>query len=208
MMSGYCYRYMLCDSQNEPLAPASLETPPQSKVWRLRLAEADLPRVLEHEVLNLISAETDCPDVVGRLLSSNHVDAVELEPLSEAGASLRQNLWVPVRFDSFIYPVSGPWTGRVPIISHDLSCGGLAFFCNFPLNIAEVVEVVIPITSQPVLLQARILRLRPSNSNIPLYAAAFVDLIHDQEVILQEAVFSQQLANHAARNQRPSPDIR
>ena len=208
MMPGCFHRYMLCDSQNEPLAPAFLETPPESKVWRFRLEEADLPHVLEHEVLNLISADTDCPNVIARLLSSNYVDAVEVEPLNEGGTSLRQNLWVPVRFDSFIYPVSGSWVGRVPIVCHDLSCGGLAFFCNFTLNIGEVVEIVIPITSQPVLLQARILHLRPSNSNIPLYAAAFVDLIHDEEVILREAVFSQQLANHSARSQRPSPDMR
>lgn len=199
MMPGYSYRYMISDSQNETLTAAVLETPPASKVWRLRLPGENLPRVLEHEIINLIPADPSSPDMVGRILSSNHVDFIDVEPQGEAGASLRQNLRVPVRFESFLYPVTGSWTGRLPIICHDLSCGGLAFFCNFPLKIAEIVELVVPITVQPLILRARILRLRPSNSNIPLYSARFLDLIHDEEVILREAVFSQQITNRGAR---------
>jgi len=196
MMPEYSNRYMIYDSQNELLACAVLKTPPDSVVWRFQVLGSDLNKVLEHEIVNLIATDSDGPDMTGRILSSDHVSSVEVEPVDLLGESLRQNLRVPVRFDSFIYPVSGSWTGRVPIICHDLSCGGMAFFCNFQLRIAEIVEVVIPITSQPVILRAMILRLRPSNSNIPLYSAKFVDMIHDEEVIVREAVFSQQLTNH------------
>jgi len=195
-MPEYSNRYMIYDSQNELLACAVLKTPPDSVVWRFQVLGSDLNKVLEHEIVNLIATDSDGPDMTGRILSSDHVSSVEVEPVDLLGESLRQNLRVPVRFDSFIYPVSGSWTGRVPIICHDLSCGGMAFFCNFQLRIAEIAEVVIPITSQPVILRAMILRLRPSNSNIPLYSAKFVDMIHDEEVIVREAVFSQQLTNH------------
>lgn len=198
-MPGYRYRYMISDSQNEPLARAILETPPNSKIWNIQILDDDLEQVLEHEIINLISLNADHPDMTGRILSSDHVNMIKVEPVNLLGESLRQNLRVPARFDSFLYPVSGSWTGRVPIICHDLSCGGIAFFCNFQLHIAEEVELVIPITSQPVILRARILRLRPSNSNIPLYSAKFLGLIHDEEVIVREAVFSQQIANQGAR---------
>ena len=196
MMPGYRYRYMISDSRNEPLARAVLETPPDSAVWQLQVLDGDLNQVLEHEIVNLIAMDADHPDMTGRILSTDHISSIRIEPVDLLGESLRQNLRVPVRFDSFIYPVSGSWTGRIPIICHDLSCGGIAFFCNFQLRIAETVEVVIPITSQPVILRALILRLRPSNSNIPLYSAKFVDMIHDEEVIVREAVFSQQITNH------------
>ncbi len=199
MMSGYSYRYMLSDSQNAPLARACLETPPEDRVWRLRMEEADLSRVLEHEIINLISMDQGLPNMIGMILSTDHADMIEVERLNEAGESPRQNLRVPVRFESFLYPVSGSWTGRLPIVCHDLSCGGIAFFCNFPLRLLEIVEVVVPITAQPLILRARILRLRPSNSNIPLYSATFVDLIQDEEVLLREAVFSQQITNRDAR---------
>mgnify|MGYP002409656123 CR=1 FL=1 len=199
MMPEYSDRYMLSDSRNEPLAAAFLETPPDAAIWRLRLKSEDLLNVLEHEEINLISIDEGRPEMIGRILSSNHTDTIEVEPLNEAGKRLRQNLRVPVRFESFLYPITGSWTGRLPIVCHDLSCGGIAFFCNFPLNLAEIAEVVVPITSQPLILRAQILRLRPSNSNIPLYAAGFVDLLHDEEVILREAIFSQQISNRDAR---------
>lgn len=198
-MPGYRYRYMISDSQNEPLARAILKTPPDSRVWHLHVLDGDLNQVLEHEIVNLIAMDADHPDMTGRILSSDHISSIEIEPVDLLGESLRQNLRVPVRFDSFIYPVTGSWTGRVPIICHDLSCGGMAFFCNFQLRITEIVEAVIPITSQPVILRARILRLRASNSNIPLYSTRFVDMIHDEEVIVREAVFSQQIANQGAQ---------
>ena len=198
-MPGYRYRYMISDSQNEPLARAILETPPNSKIWNIQILDDDLEQVLEHEIINLISLNADHPDMTGRILSSDHVNMIKVEPVNLLGESLRQNLRVPARFDSFLYPVSGSWTGRVPIICHDLSCGGIAFFCNFQLRIAEEVELVIPITSQPVILRARILRLRPSNSNIPLYSAKCLGLIHEEEVIVREAVFSQQIANRGVR---------
>ena len=54
-------------------------------------------------------------------------------------------------------------------------------------------QIVIPVTSQPLLVDIKILRERPSPEPIPLYAAAFTDLIHDQETMIREAVFSIQL---------------
>lgn len=197
---AYRYRYMISDSQSNPLSRAILETPPESKVWRVQVLDDGLEQVLEHEIINLISMNQDNPDMAGRIVSSDGFSTLTVEPVDLLGESVRQNLRVPVRFDSFLYPISGNWTGRVPIISHDLSCGGIAFFCNFQLRIAELVEVVIPITSQPVILKTRILRLRPSSSNIPLYSAKFVDPIDDEEVLVREAVFSQQIRNRAAKS--------
>lgn len=197
---AYRYRYMISDSQSNPLSRAILETPPESKVWRVQVLDDGLEQVLEHEIINLISMNQDNPDMAGRIVSSDGFSTLTVEPVDLLGESVRQNLRVPVRFDSFLYPISGNWTGRVPIISHDLSCGGIAFFCNFQLRIAELVEVVIPITSQPVILKTRILRLRPSSSNIPLYPAKFVDPIDDEEVLVREAVFSQQIRNRAAKS--------
>lgn len=197
---AYRYRYMISDSQSNPLSRAILETPPESKVWRVQVLDDGLEQVLEHEIINLISMNQDNPDMAGRIVSSDGFSTLTVEPVDLLGESVRQNLRVPVRFDSFIYPISGNWTGRVPIISHDLSCGGIAFFCNFQLRIAELVEVVVPITTQPVILKTRILRLRPSSSNIPLYSAKFVDPIDDEEVLVREAVFSQQIRNRAAKS--------
>jgi len=123
-MPEYFDRYMLSDSQNEPLAHARLVTPPEQKPWRLRLEESDLPEVLEHEIINLISMDASRPNMIGIILSTDHADMIEVNPLNEAGESPRQNLRVPVRFESFVYPVSGAWTGR--------AAAELPFSATFP----------------------------------------------------------------------------
>lgn len=193
------YRYMIADEQNEPLSRAVLESPPSSPVWSLTVLDGGQRQVLEHSTIHLISMTAQAPDMTGRILSFEEDGSIEVEPLDLLGASMRQNLRVPVRFESFLYPVSGAWRGRVPVVCHDLSCGGVAFYCDYPLAVGEIAELVVPITAQPLLLYAQILRRRPSNASAPLYSAKFIDLIHDEEVLVREAVFSQQIANRDAR---------
>ena len=105
---------------------------------------------------------------------------------------VRRNLRMPVRFESFLYPVSGRWHGRMPVLSNDLSCGGAAFFCARKLEVDEVAEIVIPVTAEPLVLRVKILRERPSPEPIPLYSAGFVDMLREEENMICEAVFNLQ----------------
>ena len=57
---------------------------------------------------------------------------------------------------------------------------------------------MIPVTSQPLLLTLRVLRQRPSGEPIPLYAGVFTELVHEEEMMVREAVFSLQLRQTAA----------
>ena len=196
-MNDQC-RCIIADSENEPLAHGIVKNPPSDTVWRVQIPDNEIQQVLEHEFVQFIGMSEDLPPMAGRLLCREG-NLLLIEPVSELGENARKNLRVPVRFDSFLHPVSGSWRGRLPITCHDLSCGGIAFFCDQPLEIGEVAEVVIPITTQPLLLHIQILRIRPSNSKIPLFAARFVNMIHDQEILVREAVFSQQIRNHANR---------
>lgn len=192
------YEYIIADSQSNPLAHALLETPADAPELKIRVLDGEIQNVLEHEIVQLVGISADTPALAGRILRQEG-DSLVLEPGANLGESVRQNLRVPVRFDSFIYPVSGVWEGRFPIVCHDLSCGGIAFFCNHTLQPGEVVELVIPITEQPLLVRTKILRTRPSNSNIPLYAAEFVNLVRGMESMLREAVFGRQILNRDNR---------
>lgn len=192
-------RCIITDSQNQPLAHAILENSPEETIWRVQVLDGGIKNVLEHEVIHLIGMTGKIPGMEGSILRREGGDRILVEPVSTLDEDVRQNLRVPFRFDSFLYPVTGTWKGRLSIICHDLSCGGIAFFCGYPLQRGEIAELVVPITTQPLLLKVKILRIRPSNSAVPLLSAKFVDLIHDEEVLLREAVFSQQLRNHARR---------
>ena len=71
------------------------------------------------------------------------------------------------------------------------------------LEVGEICEVVIPITSEgPLILECQILRSMPCEGPIRRYAAKFVDLIHDQEAALREAVFQTQLQTMQSRRNK------
>lgn len=186
------FRYMLLDSRGMTVARGYLESPPDSNVWYIRVLDGGEKNVMEHEYLQLISLDENAPAKTGRLLRCREQIAI-LEPIQDLDDEVRENLRVQVNFDSFIYPMTGKWKGRRRIVSHDLSCGGMAFYCREALQEKEELEIVIPITQNPVVLHIRILRLRPSNSDVPLYAAKFLDLVREEEAMVREAVFGQQI---------------
>ncbi len=188
------FRYMLLDSRNTTVARGYLESPPESPVWYIRVLDGGEKKVMEHEYLQLVSLDESAPDKTGRLVRcKDHV--VILEPIQDLDDDVQQNLRVQVNFDSFIYPLSGKWKGRRKVVSHDLSCGGIAFYCREELQEKEELEIVVPITQNPVVLHISILRKRPSNADVQLYSAKFIDLVREEEALVREAVFGQQIQN-------------
>lgn len=185
--------YLLLDSRNMPLASGTLESPPNAPNLQIRVLDDRISDVLEHEEIQLIPMAADSPSLLGRIVRSRN-DIISLEKLQALDSDMRQNLRVPTDFSSFIYPMSGRWRGRREITCHDLSCGGIAFFCDDPLEIGEQIEAVVPITVEPLVMRCKILRQRPSeDESSTLYAAKFVDMCDDEETYVREAVFSTQL---------------
>lgn len=187
-------KFLIVDSRGNAVARCIPERGGTDTLWRLRIDDGDLDEVMSHTNVSLVSSAQSMPALEGKIIRREG-DLVLLEPVRSLGESLRKNLRIPVRFVSYLYPVSGQWRGRVPIVSKDLSCGGLAFFCPRPLEIDETAQVVIPVTSQPLLLTLQVLRLLPTPEEERLYAAQFVNLVREEENMVREAVFSIQLKN-------------
>ena len=185
-------KYLILDSRGTPLASGETDGGAGREIWTVQIAEEDLPEILDHEIVRLVGSSERIPAVDGRVLRGRG-RRVEIQILKTLGEDVRQNLRMPARFDTFLYPLTGGWTGRQRIICHDLSCGGIAFFCARELREGEEAEVVIPVTSQPLILRIQILRRRPSTEAIPLYAARFQNLIPQQEAMVREAVFGLQI---------------
>lgn len=186
-------KYLLVDSRQAPLARAVLESSAQAQNWQIRILDDKIDEVMKHELVQMVSMVDGAPSLLGRIIR-NRGDRIVVEPLHPLEESLRQNLRMPVRFESFIYPLSGKWTGRRTVQSLDLSCGGIAFYCEQVLEDREQVEVVIPITGQPLVLRCEVIRQRPSSRSAELlYACKFVDLCEGEERMVREAVFGVQL---------------
>lgn len=192
--------YLLLDSEGAAIAQARIEGRTDTPNWQLRVLDDKIDDVVEYETVRLMSMTDSAPSYEGKLVRSRN-DMVQLvvKKIAPMVHDKRKNLRVPVRFTSLIYPVSGRWGGRRRILSNDISCGGIAFFSPDALLEGEVIEVVVPVTSQPLIVRCEILRTRYVDGEGLLYAGKFVGLCEDEEVLLRESVFSLQLSMHPRR---------
>lgn len=195
--------YLLLDSGGVPLAQARPQGPAalNGNLWQLVVLDDKIDLVLEHKQFKLMAITDASPSYEGKLTRSrNDMIQLEVSKTATSGNDMRKNLRVPVSFRSFVYPLSGGWPGRREVESRDLSCGGIAFFTNQSFQIGERFEIVVPVTSEPLVPKGEILRIRPSDQGgAILYAAKFVDLCNDEETLLREAVFNLQLSGRPRR---------
>lgn len=187
--------YLLLDSKGNPIARGRIQGSTGGPFWQIQVEDGKIDEILEHKRLKLLSITDSGPSYEGTIVRSrNDMIQLEVAKLDQDAGDMRKNLRVAVRFKSLIYPLSGSWTGRRPVESNDLSCGGVAFFTDHSLQVGEQLEIVIPVTSQPLVLKCQVLRLRPTErASSVLYAAKFVDMCEDEETVLREAVFNLQL---------------
>lgn len=193
-------QYLVLDSGNEPLARAMLESSQDAPTWQFLVLDNKADAVMSHEQLRFLPMADGKQALLGKVLRSRG-ERIMVEKLQRLDSDLRQNLRMHTSFETLIYPISGSWKGRRWVESNDLSCGGIAFFSRYPLEAREQFELVVPITAQPVVLRCEIIRKRPcSREGEEMYAAKFVDMCHDEEMLVREAVFNVQLSSRPRRS--------
>ena len=195
--------YLMLDSRGNPIARGRVQGRTDSSYWQIQVEDGKIDEILEHKKLRLLSIMDTGPSYEGIIVRSrNDMIQLEVTKLTPDSGDMRKNLRVAVHFKSFIYPLSGRWGGRREIESNDLSAGGIAFFTDYSLQVGERLEIVIPVTSQPLVLQCELLRLRPTERSSILYAAKFIELCNDEETILRESVFNLQLRGRPRQSER------
>ena len=187
------HRYLISDKDHNPIAQAELTSAPETEPLHLNVLNGHAERVAEAIDVCLIAMYDEDLTFRGRV-GYRYGDCVVIQPLERLDASARRNLRVPTPFESYLYPVTGSWRGQRGFICKDLSCGGIAFQTSQPLDVGEIIQVVIAPMPQPLLVQAQILRPLPSKpGDEPTYASKFVDLCDDEDAMLRKTVFSLQL---------------
>lgn len=191
-------RYMILDSEGIPVAKGSSKQHITDEIWKVKLDEPVPVYLQEQAYVTLVGTSSDMAGLEGHIVKLEK-NAVYIKPIRRIGEKVRNNLRIPVSFSSYVYPVSGKWKGRCAIISHDLSCGGIAFYTDHHLEVGELAEIVLPVTTNPLLLYIKVLRKVEETPGRIFYACCFVDLIHDQEMLLREAVFNIQIERRKMR---------
>ncbi len=188
---------MILTSRGEPIAEGMMERA-GGGLLRVTVPADEVELVAEHEIVEVVGMGEDNAAWQCMLLEQDGYEVV-LCVLMKLDASLRKNIRVSTSFESFLHPVSGVWKGRREFTAVDISCGGLAFYSTDEIEERERVEVVIPVTSSPLLLHMEILSKQDLKNDRAFYKAKFVDMHHDQECMIREAVFGIQLENHARK---------
>lgn len=178
--------YLLVGSKKGPLARAELQGASDVSRLQFRITEGSADDVEGAELIQAVPMDNKLPMRMGKVVLRRG-NAVVLEATKGMAADARKNLRMPVSFESFVYFQGG---GRASIRALNLSCGGIAFYCAASMDVGQVVEVVIPITTEePSIIQAELLRVQPGQGEERLYACKFLDLIPEEEARLREAVF-------------------
>ncbi len=180
------HKYTLYSESGKLICTPFSDDPPTSPVWRMILSQADINKLANAERVR-VGVDGEKEPVEGKVISYDG-NVVTIK-----GINVRENLRLPVNFSTYIYPINEEWQGRYEIFSNDLSCGGFAFFCERELEADEVVEVVLPVTSKPLILRLKVLRARILGDGRKIYAAEFHEMLHEEEMMVREAVFKLQL---------------
>lgn len=186
------HKYLILDSSGKPLMRGTMRQALHGGVCRMELEhEEDAEKLVPGELFQLMGIR-DGNFAEVRFLRGRG-ESAEFEMVRMLDAGIRQNLRIPVRFESFLYPISGSWKGRAAIVSRDLSCGGIAFLSEKQLKVGEICEIVIPVTTEPLVLKLKILRAGEAGEDGIPYAAEFQEMVHEEESMVREAVFGLQL---------------
>ncbi len=182
---------IIATMESTPLMRGELLSPIGAPTIQIRVIQGKPEDALECGVVKIIPQAGNSP-MLGRVMKQRDCMLL-LDALPTSGAALRTNLRIPVDFLTYAYPEAG---GRVAVRADDLSSGGIAFYCTRDFEIKSLAEVVIPITDpEPLILLCRVLRKKRHSDSVFHYGCQFVDIIHDEESRVREAVFNVQLQN-------------
>lgn len=196
--------YLLMDSASEPLARGVLQGAADAANLQFRITDGSPDDLVAAEILIAVPPDAKTPARLGRVILRRG-NLIVLDPIQALGEEARQNLRMPADFESFVYPGSG---GRVPIRAANISSSGMAFYAAHPFRLHEFFEVVVPIVLEgPLILQAEVLRVEPFEDGAQLYAVRFVNMIHDEESRVREAVFSIQVHSKNAPKKKLSTTL-
>lgn len=186
------HKYLILDESGKPLFRAVMRQAMNGGVCRAELEnEEDVEKLVPGGLFQLMGIRDGNFAEVRFLRGRGETAEFEMVRMLDSGT--RQNLRIPVRFESFLYPVSGAWKGRAAIVSRDLSCGGIAFVSEKALQVGEICEIVIPVTAEPLVLKMKVLRSGDVVEDGILYSAQFLGMVHEEEIMVREAVFGLQL---------------
>lgn len=192
---------LILTSRGEPLAEGAMSAVAEEEQLSVKVLNDETELVMQHDIIQIVGmGEGSVPQQC--LVQRQSGKYVIVKVLSDLDAKLRSNIRISTKFESFLYPLDDSWKGRRGMTSVDISCGGLAFYAPDEFAVGERLEVVIPVTSSPLLMHMEILGKESVKNGRAFFKAKFIEMQRDQERMIREAVFAIQLENHARKTKK------
>lgn len=187
-------KFVFLDDNHQTLASAVLVGQQgQTKTFLLTyVSDCDLQKLTSFNVMSVNSTEFMAWHGRVQQIRGDKVDFIAEERID---SRLRRKLRIQMPFRTYLYPMHEHCT-RIPIISKDISCGGLAFYCVSPLENGTQYELPMPCTEPPIIVRLEIIRTISKEKN--LYAGQFIDILPQEEAMIQESIFEYDLHHHTA----------
>lgn len=187
-------KFVFLDDNHQTLAGAVLlGQHGQVKTFRLTYApNCDLQSLSSFNVMSVNSTEFMAWHGRIQQIRDDKLDFIAEERID---SRLRRQLRIPMAFRTYIYPQHGR-SGRLPIISKDISCGGMAFHCVTSLKDGAKYDIALPCTEPPIIVRLEVIRTISKEKN--LYAGQFMDILPQEEALIQESIFDYDLRHHTA----------
>ena len=131
-------------------------------------------------------------------------DNVLFNEVVNISAQMRTEIEIKIRVDTNLIKLFPPEEQKVPvavpIVTNDISCGGIGFVSKADFDKEGTYEVVIPITSPPTVIDLAIMRKEfQPEQNQYVYGSKFLDLDIVEERMLRKAIFKVQMRRHHKR---------
>lgn len=187
-------KFVFLDDNHQTLASAVL-LGQQGQTKTFQLTYAPDCNLQDMPALNALSVNS--PEFMawrGHILQIRD-DKIDFLAEERIDSHLRRHLRIAMPFRTYLYPPSGHET-RLPVISKDISCGGIALYSVTRLKKGQKFQIALPCTEPPLIVRVEVLRLISDLKN--LYALQFDDLLPQEEAMIQECIFEYDLHHHSA----------
>lgn len=187
-------KFVFLDDNHQTLAGAVLlGQQGQIKTFQLTYApNCDLQSLTSFNVMSVNSTEFMAWHGRVQQIRGDKLDFIAEERID---SRLRRQLRIAMAFRTYLYPMHGN-SARLPVISKDISCGGIALHCVTPLKNGAKYQIALPCTEPPIIVRLEVIRTISKEKN--LYACQFMDILPQEEAMIQESIFDYDLHHHSA----------
>ncbi len=184
--------YLILDEDQSSLTRAVLRNPVTAAILEFEIPESDIELLEGHIDLQFLGFDEQSPSFEGKL-TRRRGNRIAVERGASLGEAPIERLLVPFEHDSFAYPVSGDWKGRVSLKTLSLSCGGMKFLSRSGFQDHETIEVAVHVREGALLVHGKIIQQQKDENGIYHVQVKFMSGVDDMERLVRREVLYLQL---------------